>query len=330
VGLEGKKMELYSKRTQATENPARAYRHDLPMEFRNQVIFIWSKAAGYSDHSFSRGPIAPYDLQKMALLMTNQLFDKVRTDFCEEYGLAGLPESGLFDTPCQSIRKFFQSCADDQALDIIQLTFNEILAAEKNHEFMGYVQPLLGAAESVARLNGRFQEHSIGFRLEQGRIIRIDSDFLHAEAVEPGLQLMYTQGCEGAFQEFMLAQRHYRQGPDHYDDCLTNCGKSLESTLKTICDRRKWVYKASDTASQLLELVFSKELIPTYLQSHFSALRTTFESGVPTIRNREGGHGSGEKPNEVPEHLAAYQLHLTASAIVFLIRANEDFNKRKP
>jgi hypothetical protein len=51
---------------------------------------------------------------------------------------------------------------------------------------------------------------------------------------------------------------------------------------------------------------------------------------VPTIRNREGGHGSGEKPNDVPEYLAAYQLHLTASAIIFLIRANEDFGKRNP
>jgi hypothetical protein len=77
-------------------------------------------------------------------------------------------------------------------------------------------------------------------------------------------------------------------------------------------------------------LVFSKGLIPSYLQTHFGALRATLDSGVPTIRNREGGHGSGEKPNEVPEYLAAYELHLTASAIVFLIRANEDFGKRKP
>jgi hypothetical protein len=44
---------------------------------------------------------------------------------------------------------------------------------------------------------------------------------------------MYAQGYEGAFQEFMLAQKHYRNGPDHYDDCLTNCLKSLESTLNT-------------------------------------------------------------------------------------------------
>jgi hypothetical protein len=158
----------------------------------------------------------------------------------------------------------------------------------------------------------------------------MDSEFLHAETTEPAFRLLYASGFEGALAEFQLAHKHYRDGSEHYDDCLTNCGKSLESTLKTICDRRRWAHKAGDTASKLLDLVFSKELIPSYLQTHFSALRATLEGGVPTIRNREGGHGSGEKPNEVPEYLAAYQLHLTASAIVFLIRANEDFDKRKP
>jgi hypothetical protein len=205
-----------------------------------------------------------------------------------------------------------------------------IPVAQDNYNFMSWVNPELKAKEAYAKLNQRFQEHAIGYRLEQGRIVRIDSEFLHTEAVEPALRLMYTQGYEGAFQEFMLAQKHYRQGPDHFDDCLTNCLKSLESTLKTICERRKWVYNPLDTASKLFDSVFSNGLIPGYLQSHFSGLRCALESGVPTIRNREGGHGSGEKPNEVPEYLAAFQLHLTASAIVFLIRADEYLDKGKP
>jgi hypothetical protein len=218
----------------------------------------------------------------------------------------------------------------DHALDVIELMFAEISRAQNDSYYMGTVQPPLRFTDAVQKLNSRFLEHAIGFRLENGRIIRIDSEFLHAEAVQPAFQLMYAQGFEGAFQEFMLAQKHYRQGPDHYDDCLTNCLKSLESTLKTICDRRKWKYYPLDTASKLFDSVFSNGLIPPYLQSHFSGLRCALESGVPTIRNREGGHGSGEKPNDVPEYLAAFQLHLTASAIVFLIRANEEFAKSNP
>jgi hypothetical protein len=195
---------------------------------------------------------------------------------------------------------------------------------------MNWVEPTLNADDAIAKLNRRFQENGIGYRFESGQIVRLDSEFLHSEVTEPAFRLLYAGSYEGPLEEFRLAHKHFRDGSEHYDDCLTNCGKALESTLKTICDRRKWAYKAGDTALKLLEVVFNKDLIPSYLQSHFSALRSTLESGVPTIRNREGGHGSGEKPNDVPEYLAAYQLHLTASAIIFLIRANEDFGKRNP
>jgi hypothetical protein len=204
-----------------------------------------------------------------------------------------------------------------------------IESAQQNYTFMTWVHPQLKASDASAKLNQRFQENAIGYRLELGKIIRIDSEFLYASTTEPAFRLLHAKGFDGALDEFQLAHKHYRNGSEQYDDCLTNCLKSLESTLKTICTRRKWAYNPGDTASKLLDLVFNQSLIPMYLQSHFSALRSSLESGIPTIRNREGGHGSGEKPNEVPEYLAAYQLHLTASAIVFLIRANEDFGKHK-
>lgn len=54
-----------------------------------------------------------------------------------------------------------------------------------------------------------------------------------------------------------------------------------------------------------------------------SGLRSLLESGVPTVRNRLSGHGQGEKPTEVPNYVAAYVLHMTASAIVFLGKAEE-------
>ena len=322
-------MELYSKQKMSAENLPKACRYDLPFEFRNQVIFIWAKAAGYSDNPIPPGRIAPYEMEKMASLIANQLFNKVRSDFCEEHGLTGLPETGLFDTPSQSVRKFFQSCPDDQALDIIQLTFNEISAAQKISDFMSYVDPSLGATEAVAKLNGRFLEHSIGYRYEQGKIIRIDSEFLHAEAVEPALQLMYAQGYEGAFQEFQLAHRYYRQRPEHYDDCLTNCLKALESTLQKIIELRKWKMPSAPKFADLFAEVRNKGLFPSSLSNHFGELKQ-FLQAVAVIRNEEGAHGSGSMPNEVPEYLVAYQIHLTGSAIVFLIHCNENYGKNKP
>ena len=83
---------------------------------------------------------------------------------------------------------------------------------------------------------------------------------------------------------------------------------ALESTLKVICHRRAWQFDAEkDTASSLIDIVFKEGLIPDYLQSQFGALRSVLESGVPTIRNRAGGHGAGVKEaqvfNEINEEL---------------------------
>jgi hypothetical protein len=321
---------LFSKRKNATTKPPSTYRYELPIEFRNQIIHIWTQSIGYSEAPYVSQPAHFYDEELQAIQQVHHVYGLIYTDLCEEYGVLSLPESEQARGPCQALRLFIQSAQTDRALDAIELSFRMMPALQQRLHATGLVRLSIDAPEAIEKLNERFKEHAIGYRFEQGRILRIDSEFLQTEAMEPALRLMQAETFEGALEEFLVAHKHYRQGADHYDDCLTNCGKSLESTLKTICDRRKWRYNVGDTASKLLDLVFTKELIPNYLQSHFSALRSTLESGVPTIRNREGGHGSGEKPNDVPEYLAAYQLHLTASAIVFLIRANEDFDKRKP
>ncbi|WP_416347177.1 DUF7014 domain-containing protein [Castellaniella sp.] len=39
---------------------------------------------------------------------------------------------------------------------------------------------------------------------------------------------------------------------------------------------------------------------------------------MPTGRNKLGGHGQGTTTTTVPNHLVAYMLHMTASALVFL------------
>jgi hypothetical protein len=54
-------------------------------------------------------------------------------------------------------------------------------------------------------------------------------------------------------------------------------------------------------------------------------LNILLESGVPTIRNKEGGHGQGHEIKEVPEYLTSYALHLTATNLLFLIKCEENF-----
>ena len=121
----------------------------------------------------------------------------------------------------------------------------------------------------------------------------------------------------------MQAHEHYRKGNN--TEAIANAQYAFESTMKAICDRRGWSYgTARATAKTLLDVVFNNNLIPTQMQSHFTALRSTLESGLPTIRNQpgQGGHGQGSDVVEVPDYLAAYCLHLAATNIVLLIEAH--------
>lgn len=127
---------------------------------------------------------------------------------------------------------------------------------------------------------------------------------------------------EGANEEFLSAHTHYRQR--RYKESLNDSLKAFESCLKAICRERGWTYTDKDTANRLLKIVFENELIPDFMQSQFSALRSLLESGVPTVRNRLSGHGQGPDAITVPEHIAAYALHLTASNILLLSRAEEE------
>lgn len=91
--------------------------------------------------------------------------------------------------------------------------------------------------------------------------------------------------------------------------------------MKTICKKSGWSYSERATAKDLINVMFKNELIPKYLETYFASLRSLLESGVPTVRNKTSGHGQGEFPVDVPEYLASYVLHLTASNIVLLVEA---------
>lgn len=298
------------------------------MEFRNQVIHIWTQSIGYSEEPFVRHQIPYYDEDAQAVQQIHLVYGLIHKKLCEEYGVLALPGSEHATGPCQALRLFLQRARTDEALDAIELTFQMMSTAQQRLYAGGFFQPSLNTSEAIEKLNFRFKEHAIGYRLEQGKIVRIDSEFLNAEAVEPALQLMYAKGYEGALQEFQMAQKYYRQGSDYYDDCLTNCLKALESTLQKIIELRNWEIPGAPKFDNLFAEVRNKGLFPSILSSHLGELKK-FLQAVAVIRNEEGAHGSGSMPNEVPEHLVAYQIHLTGSAIVFLIRCNENFGKTK-
>jgi hypothetical protein len=177
------------------------------------------------------------------------------------------------------------------------------------------------ADAAITELNERFRERGVGFQFAEGRIIRLDSDLLHAEVVKPALALLRSPEYAGAQAEFLKAHEHYRHG--NAKEALTECLKAFESTMKAICGKRGWKCDANAASKALIQACFDNGLVPQFWTHHFSSLRAMLESGVPTARNRLGAHGQGSDVTKAPPHLVSYVLHMTAATIVFLVEAEK-------
>ena len=314
--------ETFAKRKQRKETAGKPviYRYDtLPEQFRVQVARIWQGAIGGPKNSRISN-------------LTALWWQRIHNTLAQEMGVFCLVRvEGIQESFMPLCQQFLLESKDvDQVLSLIEISF-ELIDTEvrelvsQDPKWMG-IDPIndMGICQSpddaIQELNHRFQEHAIGYQYLGGQIVRADSQYLHSEVVEPAVSLLYAAGFEGALQEFMDAHKHYREGNNK--EAIREASNAFESTLKTICERRQWSYSPTDTASKLLGVLYANHLIPAAMQSNFTGLRTTLESGVPTIRNNYAGHGQGSEPVEAPDHLAAYALHLTASSIVFLINSH--------
>ena len=96
--------------------------------------------------------------------------------------------------------------------------------------------------------------------------------------------------------------------------------------MKIILDKHDWEYGKKDTSKRLIDCCLANELIPKFWTDHFNSLGNMLTSSIGTPRNKLSGHGKGNDEIEVPEYLIQYVLHMTASTIVFLIKAEEKLN----
>lgn len=207
----------------------------------------------------------------------------------------------------------------EEFLDVLEVTIGRIVEIRKRIQ-MGFKMSGL-----IDEINTRFKENAVGYQLDPDslKIIRVDSQFIHSEVVKPALTLLNSDPAyAGALDEFMLAHEHYRH--QNFKDAILNCGKSFESMLKAIHEKRGWAYdKHKDTANKLILSCVEKGLFPSFQQDQFIQVGKILECGVPTIRNKTAGHGQGPEVIEVPEHLVSYMIHLTAANLLFLATSNK-------
>ena len=298
--------DLYSKRKRAAEGTADVFSYDIiPQKLRVQVIHILNDAFGDRNEYQSD---------------TNEIWKVLHNGLAREYGTFRLGAEHEGDM--QAVGNYFlQTSSTEEALDFIERAFLIVDNHCRNDRFVNWSQPKMTPDEAIAELNTRFIESGVGYELVNGTIIRKDSQIIHKEVILPALRLLADRRFTGANEEYRSAHEHYRSGRNK--ECLNDCLKAFESTMKSICKIKKWPYNDKSTAKELIETILANDLVPQFLQSEFSSLRTVLESGIPTTRNRLSGHGQGPSPVQVPDYFASYLLGLTASTITLLVNAAE-------
>ncbi len=305
------RFDLYSKRQRdlAMAGKSDVYRYDIVTpQLRRQLLNIALEVFG-SD--LVRDRVRGY--------ISNHNWVWIDATFSHEKGIDRL---GGTDSKPAVIKSAYLNADFEDALDLTELiavrinAYDEALAADhENYRRSG--QPV----KFINEVNYRLREAGMGFQFENGLLVRVDSHFLHGEAVKPALTLLSNPGFEGPQQEFLQAHASYRAGNNK--EAVSMAAKALESTFKSIFDAKGWDYKGGARISDLIKVAKTNILWPEYLDNSFDQLVATLHSGLPQIRDKDAAHGQGAVPREVQDYLTAYALHLSASKIVFLVSAAE-------
>lgn len=288
--------DLFSKRQAKPEEGLRVYRYDvIPIAFRVKVIHIM-------DDAFDEIP---------------DIYDDIVNTLCREYGVFRLPLDARLrklDSQGQLHTYFLQVKDVSRALDVVELAASQIMSIGRGNSTLRSKTDDL-----ISELNTRFVEHDLGYRFEGGQIVRIDSEVIHETVIRPCIALLKNREYAGADDEFRRGLGHYRKG--NMKESISECHKAFESVMKTICHRRRWAVKIGAGARDLIAVCFKNQLVPSFWQEQFSSLRKVLESASAPARNKMAAHGQGMERVEVPRHLAAYVMNMTAAAILFLVEA---------
>lgn len=307
-------MDVFSKRGKPIPAKDVLTYDSLPRPLRVQIVHIWTEALG-------NGQTNRYEQSS-----SNEIWETIEKLICREHGVFGLAankhgfEAAVewFMEPNRPVEKL---------LDMVETTFRMIDVVVRD-SWQAYERQSNTITESpdeaIKELNYRFLEHGVGYQYEARIIIRMDSTFVHAEVIKPALSVLSDKRFKNAQTEFLNAHRAYRE--QRYSDCLNESLKAFESTMKIICTEKRFKFNATDTASKLIDVLMTNGLIATSLQTQFAGLRMMLESGTPTLRNKQSGHGMGANTIVIPQYVAAFGLQTAAADIVLLGAAFDESN----
>lgn len=298
--------KLFSDRNKESSEEVDVYIYNsLPVPFRNQLIYIIREIIKDLNNYYS-----------------DDIWEVIHNRFCREKGLKEMDDE--YGTCAEKVEVFIDYAPDVELLDFIDFAFHGFIGLAQS---VGYKDPLGYAAENVenhiTELNNRFQQHKLGYEFINGELIQIDSKYIHHEYIKPALNLLHTNGFEGAEEEYEKAFKALRNGD--YKSAIIEAEKAFESTMKTICSKKEYPFDPDrDSAKKLIQTLKDNGFFPEYTENQLNAVAAALISGAPMVRNRTSGHGQGEEVIDIPDSYAQYVIGLVAVNIVLLVKLLTD------
>ncbi len=191
----------------------------------------------------------------------------------------------------------------DFYLDLIVLFLNEVTEDK---------------TKTISSLNKILYKYSLGYQIDKikDQIIRVDSKHIYKEGTKKVLLLLNDIEFENVDDEYRKAYEELKNG--NYESVLVEANKAFESTMKIICELKKYGLPKKHNASALIAHLRENDFIENFQDEKFNGLAKTLQS--PAIaRNNQAGHGQGNEKRELPLIFAEYALQVTAANILLLI-----------
>ena len=201
-------FDLYSKRKkrQALQGQADVYQYDeIPQPLKIQIIRIWRS-------TFGRWFVNSSPFSHLRESPSSKLWQQLHDIIAKENGIWHLGKSE--SNPEQRCAQYLLTASTEGALDIIELSFKVIDQVVRNFGSQACEDADISQDpdDAIEELNQRFREHGVGYQYLKGEIVKVDSQFLHAETVKPALALLHAAGFSGPADEFIRAFDHHRKG----------------------------------------------------------------------------------------------------------------------
>ena len=167
-----KVFDIFSKREKRRRGEVHdVYQHEnIPEALRNQVILIWKDVFGQPIHELIGGLSYP------------PAYEFIHDVLCREHGKRTLREYNdryFYDGVCNYFLNLEET---EKVIDVIDVSLQYIDVYVRNNPYK-FRNRSISPDAAIAELNCRFQEHDLGYQYESGQIIRVDSDFIHSEAM---------------------------------------------------------------------------------------------------------------------------------------------------